>query len=472
MQREEPSAEPRWVQSALRFLPWTIWTFLLAFAWRFADERLYSDSGYYLARVINEGAFRIEHGRWVLALGQVFPLLGVKLGLSMKALIMLHSLNNVLWLGACMLFAGRVLRDRSAILALACAHLIGLTHGLFCPIFELYYGVDLLILFRATCRNAQLAPALRWTMLVLFFLGAITSHFFGMLLAIGMLVLDRIWRDRRMALVLSGLLIGVLIVRALTLSVYERSGLEFLADLLDPSKLLALITLARLGELVVYLATHYADVAVLSIFTGIVLIREGQCWTAFCFIAMLVLLHVLASLYLPGFMHDRYREQVNFAAAAWVLLLFCWHVVPLARWKATAVVLLIAAAGFRMVRAEWIAPWYAERTALTEARIDLAHDLGMQKAIVHAPVYFGPPNHLIDLSWSTSVESLLLSAKEGPQATVSLITTQDLDLPEVRAQLDRFIFRRWDILDPSWLNTRYFQAPTGRYVPLPEDPAP
>jgi hypothetical protein len=472
MQREEPSAEPRWAQSALRFLPWAIWAFLLAFAWRFADERLYSDSGYYLSRVINEGSFRIEHGRWVLALGQLLPLIGVKLGLSMKALILLHSLNNVLWLGACMLFAGRVLRDRTAVLALACVHVIGLTHGLFCPIFELYYGVDLLILFHSSCRSTQLAPTLRWTLLVLFFLGAITSHFFGMLLAVGMLAIERIWRDRRMAMVLAGLLIGMLIVRALTLSVYERSGLEFLSDFLDPAKLLALISPARLGEFITYLTIHYADVFVLSLLAAIVLLRQGQRWTALSFFAMLVLVHVLASLFLPGFIHDRYREQVNFATTTWVIAVWCFHVLPLLRWKGMALALLIAAAGFRMVRAEWIAPWYEQRTALTEARIDLAHTLGMQKAIVHAPVYFGPPHHLIDLSWSTSVESLLLSAKEGPQSTVSLITTQDLDLPEVRAQLDRFIFRRWDILDPSWLDARYFQAPKGRYVPLPGDPAP
>ncbi|MBK7945407.1 MAG: hypothetical protein IPJ85_08915 [Flavobacteriales bacterium] len=83
-----------------RLLPLATLAYLIVFAWRFADERLYADSGYYLARVINEGGFRIEHGRWVLAFSQLLPLAGAKLGLGMKALILVHSLNNVVWLAA------------------------------------------------------------------------------------------------------------------------------------------------------------------------------------------------------------------------------------------------------------------------------------------------------------------------------------------------------------------------------------
>ena len=188
------------------------------------------------------------------------------------------------------------------------------------------------------------------------------------------------------------------------------------------------------------------------------------------FALVTILLLALCILYRPGSIHDRYREQVNFALFAWILIMFCTRVLPLARWRTMAFSLLIAASLFRMVRAEWIAPWYAERTALMKAQIELAHTHKLSKAIVRSAVYFGPQHHLIGLSWSTSVESLLLSAKEGPRATVSLITTEDLETPAVREHLDRFVFRRWDIVDPSWLNAHYFQVPTGRYVLLPGDP--
>ena len=231
-------------------MPLAILGFLAVFAWRFADERLYSDSGYYLARVINEGSFRIEHGRWVLALSQVLALIGVKLGLGMKSLIVLHSLNNVAWLGACTLVAKRVLHDDRAVLLLACVHVIGLTHGLFCPIFELYYGVDLLILFNATRQAEHLRPAVRWILLIVFFVGAISSHFFALLLAAGVLLLVRVWKDRPMTLALGSATVVVLAVRMATLSVYEQSGLEFLRDLGDPVKVFALFAPARIAELI------------------------------------------------------------------------------------------------------------------------------------------------------------------------------------------------------------------------------
>lgn len=460
----------RFARLAERWLPVAIVAFLAVFAWRFADERLYSDSGYYLAWVINGEGFHIEHGRWVLALSQMLPLIGVKLGVSMKGLILLHSLNNVLWLGACVLFASRVLRDRPAVITLACVHLIGLTHGLFCPIFELYYGVDLLILFHAVYRSDRLSSGWRWILLVVFFVGALSSHFFALVLAAGLLAVERIWLDRRTMIVFASLVVIHLLVRWLTLSAYETDGLVSLIGAMNSANIAYLLSPSHLLELCAYAMRHYLDVIVFAVAAIVVLLRSHQRRTAMFFTVVALLLLALCILYRSGSIHDRYREQVNFALVAWVIVMFCMQVLPLARWRTMAFAMLIAASLFRMVRAEWIAPWYAERTALVRAQIELTHAHQLSKAIVRSPVYFGPPHHLIDLSWSTSVESLLLSAKAGPQATVSLITSEDLEAPGVREHLDSFIFRRWDILDPSWLNAHYFDAPTGRYVLLTGDP--
>lgn len=442
--------------------------FLAVFSIQFAAERLYSDSGYYLARVINEGMFRIEHGRYVLALSQVVPLIGSKLGIPMGALILLHSLNNVVFLALCMWFTARVLKNDMAVIALAAVHLIGLTHGLFCPIFEMYYGVGLLILFHATLRTEQLRSPWRWSLLLIFFLGAVSSHFLTALLAIGMLVQERVWRDRRITFVLATMFIAQISLRLLTLSMYERKGLEFLRFLFDPAKLFELVQPARLGELAHYVLWHYADAVLIAIATITILVRSRLYRQLFVLVTGLLVLHILASLFLPDFLPDRYHEQIHFVHVAWVLLNLCFLLLPEPPFRTVILGLLTAALIFRMVRAEWIAPYYAARTAWIENRIAEAHARGMDKAIVPWPVQFGLPNHAIDLSWSTSVESLLLSAREGPEATVSLITAQDTLTPEVASQLDRFIFRRWEILDPNWLDPRYFTAPQGSYVPLPQ----
>ncbi len=441
--------------------------FLALFAWRFAQERLYADSGYYLARVINEDGFRIEHGRWVLALAQLLPWIGLKLGLSLKTLILLHSLNNVVWLLACVLFTLRVLRSPITALALVCVHLIGLTHGLFCPIFELYYGVDVLLLAWATIHATHLGVQVRMPLLVLCVALAATSHFLALLIGVGLLLLDPKSYRRRDLLVVCVTAALVTVLHLLTLSTYERSSLEFFVDVRRAE---ALFSLRHVGELLGYLATHYADVTVLAMITVAALLRSKGWRCAGIFLLVLVVLHGFTWLRLPGTIHDRYREQMNFATTAWVVIVFCMYAVPRLRWRALGVALLLAASLFRMVRAEWIAPWYAERTALIQAEVTLAQEGEMSKGIVVAPVYFGPPHHLIDVSWSTSVESLLLSASNGPAQTVSLITTEDLAAPDMQADLDAFIFRRWDVLPTTWLNARYFNAPEGRYKPLPATP--
>lgn len=459
--------QPSWSFAAL--FSGAVLLFLAVFAWRFADERLYSDSGYYLARVINEGSFRVEHGRWVLALSQVLPLIGVKLGLPVTALIKLHSLNNVVWLAGCLVAAWK-LGDRTAVIALAAVHLVGLTHGLFCPIFELYYGVDLLILFQAALANDHLHPKIRWSLLVTLFLVVLSSHMFAMLLMAGWLVLHRVWRDKRLTIALASLFIVNGILRAFTISDYEKDHLSFVHRFTDPEALWRIVSPQRTLELLEYTLRHYSDVLILALVSTMILILRRQRLTLLVFVGMLAVFHVLIATKIPDLVHDRYREQVNFVVTAWVVLVFCFHVLNGKDRRPLLVTLLVGSVLFRVAQAEWIAPYYEMRTGLTESRIVVARQHGMHKAIVFSPVYFGPEHDAIDLSWSTSVESLLLSAKAGPDSTISLITKQDAEVPEVAAALDRFIFRRWDVFDPEWLDERYFRLPAGTYERLPNDP--
>lgn len=449
-----------------RLLPLATLAYLIVFAWRFADERLYADSGYYLARVINEGGFRIEHGRWVLALSQLLPLAGAKLGLGMKALILLHSLNNVVWLAACMLIAWRWLRAPWAALVLCTLHLVGLTHGLFCPIFELYYGADLLILLLCVVRADHLRTATRYASAGVLLFVVASSHLFGAVLAVGALALLQIWRDRKLTALLIAVLIAQSVVHGATLSDYEKDHLSFVHKLSDPEALGLAFAPKVLIESLEYAVRHYPDALLLALFTAFVLIRQGARWDAFLFATLLFAMAALVLLKLPGFMHDRYREQVNFALVAGILITIGLKVVTNPAWRKPALLTVLLAIGYRMMQAERIAPYYAQRTRMTLNEIAQAHALGKSKIIVEGMAWFGPEHHTIDRSWSTSVESLLLSAKAGPDSTVSIITHQDLERIEVQQALDGFVFRRWDILDPGWLDPRWFTAPTGRYEPM------
>ncbi len=465
------------------FIPWdrlslilvgTIVLFLGWFAINFAEERLFSDSSYYLFHVINDGRFRIEHGRWVLALSQLLPLLGTKLGLPLSALITLHSLNNVAFLLAGLVFVYRVLRDQHAAMALAAVQLIGLTHGLFCPIFELYYGVALLIILRAVIKDHTLHVYLRWPLLTLLFLGAISSHFLGLLLTVGTLVMDRCWRDRRLTILLVSLLLIHLAAHLLTLSAYEQQNLQFTTSLAEPSKLLGLVDAGRLGELGYSLIRHYPDILVIGALNLFALISAKKWSEVAVYVGVLFLLFILVGLYLPGFLHDRYREQLNFAFTTWIIMALCHHVLPMARYRSLIGALLGLAIVLRIAMALDVSRYYTARTAWHRACIEVARTANLTKGIIPAPVDLGPADDLVDLSWSTSVESLLLSASSGAEQTISLITYFDEAHEDLSTKLDTFIFRRWEIMDPAALNPEYFRAPTGRYIridyPMPQKP--
>lgn len=466
MQESRPMPRPDAADRWWWLVPATTFLFLIGFAANFPAERLYSDSSYYLARVIAQGGFHIEHGRWVLALSQVLPLAGQQLGLPMKTLILLHSLNNVVWAGLCMLIAHRLLHDRAAVMALALVHVVGLAHGLFCPMFELYYGVDLLILVLAAMPRTDLHPLFRWPLLVLCAAGCFNSHFFGAGLALLALVAIRVWRFPTTAAVLAVTFVGVNAIHFLGLSSYERSRLDVLDGLTDPQRLAVLITPERLRGLGGYLVQHYADALLLAGVVLALLIGARRFRAALLFAGGSLLLHVLAGLYKPGFYHDRYLEQVQFVMPAWTVIAFFFLAWPHVRAKGPLLLLLLACLIYRIGYAVHVAPMYTARTAHIEHLITLARQQGSSKGIIHAPRYFGNEDQIVDLSWSTPVESLLLSARAHPDSTVSLITSEDLAHERIAEQLHLFIFRRWEVMDTDRLDPRYFRAPQGRYIPL------
>jgi hypothetical protein len=464
-----PSTHPGWNERLMNALPWLVLCYLALFAWRFADERLYADSGYYLARVVNEGAFRIEHGRWVLALAQALPLIGAKLGVPMKALILLHSVNNVIWMCGCMLTAWSVLRDRDAAVAIAALHLVGLTHGLLCPIFELYYGADLLVLFIAVHRGTALDP--RWRLPALLLLAALVAscHAIGFMLLGATLVLDRAWQRRRESVLLFTVIALVITARVITISDYEKDSAAFVMKARDPAVLAAVLSPANLIGLLRYSVHHYPDLLVLGTLVLAGLLIQRRRADALLFIGFLLAMHALISLKLPEWHHDRYREQVNFGVAAWVVLVLIFHAGRFEWTRGWVPIILLLSMAYRIAAAERIAPCYAARTAHIEAAIARAHAMRVSKGIITAGGDFAPEHHSVGLSWSVPVESLLLSAKQGPTATVSLITTEDIALGGLQDHLDGFIFRRWDLLPSSWLDARWFMAPEGEYLPIPEE---
>ena len=85
-------------------------------------ERLYADAAYYAFFTVNKGWFHIEHGRTVLALSQVLPLIGYYLGFPLKVLLVLWSFGHELFFYLLFLIILYPLKDRAGAFALLLVH--------------------------------------------------------------------------------------------------------------------------------------------------------------------------------------------------------------------------------------------------------------------------------------------------------------------------------------------------------------
>lgn len=398
----------------------------------------------------------------------MLPLAGLGFGTSLGWLVLLHSLNNVFWVAGLVAFAWYVLRNRTAAILLTAVHLVGLTHGLFCPVFELYYGVDLLILAIALAQDEHLRPSVRWVLAAACWAVGINSHFLGLGLGVALFSMLSFPRKRVLLPAASGVIALVLAYKFISLSSYESERLLVLGDVVDPGKVLPLFSPSRLSDLIGYMLVHYADMAALALFLLYMLVRERQWKPLLGWLAWGLLFHVLAGSIKPGTYHDRYLEQVNFVQGAWTLIVGGHLLLALPQYRRWMLLFLLVAGGYRIVMDERVAPYYQARTAHIEQLIGRTHDRGLRKGIAIAPRYFGTEQDIVQLEWSLSVESLLLSARRGPQATVSIITTEDAAYGDNAKHLGEFIFRRWEVMDSNWLDPRYFLAPEGTYTPLEE----
>ncbi len=114
----------------------------------FHEERIYgSDASSYLFGVVNNEWFYTERGRIIIYLSQWLPLLAVWLGLSMKAVLIAHSLGHVLFFYLIFLVGHFHYRKPHVGGLMLIIQTLTVTEAYFAwPYGEVYYGVGLCML--------------------------------------------------------------------------------------------------------------------------------------------------------------------------------------------------------------------------------------------------------------------------------------------------------------------------------------
>lgn len=452
-----------------RLIARDLWTggavlvWMSAFAVCFAKERLYADAGYFLVRLLDEEWFHVINHRWVMPLIQGPPLLGIKLGLDLPAVVVLHSVSNILFATIAFLFTLLVLRDHTHAMVVLGTQVIGLTHALFCPVFELYYGAMLLIVLRAVIHSSCLHTGWRFALALALFILVASCHFLGLLLLLLMLLLDRTAVDRTLRWSFAVALGLVLTYRLLELSTYEDRALGTVLLRLRSDGLLWTLAPARLAGHGIQAIAHYPDAIGLAIMATIAAWRGRWQRASGLFLGGHALLYVLISLYFPDGTHDRYRETLDYAPIVWTLVFVARLMEGSARWQRLAAPVLLVTTLLRIGWAWYVGGTYQERSAWMIARIERARSAGIHKALDHDHRELIPPGfNNAPLYDPAPFEYLLLSSMGGPEGTVVMVCLPNGTPPPTEDALHTALAREGVRL-PERHDGRYFRMPEGPF---------
>lgn len=433
----------------------------------FYRERIQSDSAYYLFHVVDTENFRIEHQRYILAFSQFLPLVGIKLGLGMKAVMMLYSLNSILWFYLLFLYCVFFLRDKTAGSSIILISVLGVVHMFFCPMYEIWYGSALLVLVRSHLYFNRIQ---RWHELLLFLGITITVLFSHPLLIIPLvylLLLDALekwwlhWKQLLAVLLVFG---SWYAIKKLMLSEYESGKLS----LLDFSWNKAYQSLSDAGYLwlrLKYIFTYYTVPLFMVIITSAFYLMRGMrlrllLLNAFFWGHILI---INITHYHPEFPQSLYYERMYMPLVAIALLPFMYDVftqILLANSFGGVMIALVV--GWRCWIFVQAAPQYTFYLAKTELAIKAAQKAGGSKFVLSPLLWKGA---FEKAEWSFPMETMLYSSFDGADKAVTIALPEDF-LHEDNAQKvnDEIIMvRRWDLRPNNGVNPRYFRIQQGPY---------
>ncbi len=285
----------------------------------FYKERLLADSGYYLLRMINQGWLRVEHHRYILALSQFLPWLGVTAGLPLKAILILYSLNHVLFPLSVFLILTIHYKKHFHGYLLVFLQISGITTGFYVPMFEMYYAAPLLLLLDAAL-NSESGSG-RWIVILFSSLFILSSHPVSAILLFALLVYkflnDRnfIWPEY---LALFLIFVIITLFKIIHPSEYEAGKTTAILKGFSDGK----YTIGWLRERLVFMfSLQYASVFMIIICTAAFILKRQ--WLYFTMaITFTAGILFLAAINTDQTLHSRYNEQVWFPLSVWAIILF------------------------------------------------------------------------------------------------------------------------------------------------------
>jgi hypothetical protein len=461
------------INDLLTHLAFGIWAVLALW---FFQERLYSDSGFYLSKVITYEAFWIELSRFVLVFSEWLPLLCIKLGCSLKTVLIAYSLGHVLFCYA-LYWIGRYRWGSDQIgWFLIAIQTVGILHGFCAPGFELYYVGSFLGLFAVILDYPKTSKQQYFYLFLLTFI--IVINYLLASWIIGGLVLLHFsrykFKDWKKYL---GIFIAVLFSfgfkKLLTTHSYEIIKMEqFMLNLTERHYNYKWDNYVK--PLLSFYGLYYKEVWIIALITFGLYLRERRYFTGFGYLAFLLITQYIIALTYPGVRHSRYQEQCYFP----LIFVACFPLIMdlskgfATKWKWVFSLGLFSLIVYRFVLISIEIEPFTHRVNYMHRVIETAQKMEGNKFIMHEeewnPKFAG-------LSFMLGMESMLLSGLNPDRKTIQIIRDTEWlwqDSANVRTLQDsnlylftyRSFYDRTDsIYQHETANPKYFNFPPGKY---------
>lgn len=460
-------------------LAFLIWTGMAAYCYQ---ERLYSDAGFYMAKVVHYESFWVEAGRYILVFSQWLPLLCVKLGCSMKVVLMAYSVGHVLFYYGIYLFCHWYWKRGYVGWWLILIQCVGIVHGFCTPTFELYYNTGFLVLWGVLLIEEKVSGKVLVAVAVLS--GFVIINYILALIFFGGVLLLHATQQRLKAWPIAaatgvGIALGFLLKHTLLANTYEAAKVDWFWHQFQHKDF---SWEGYIQPWLSFYTPYYWELLVIMGGTLVYYLKQKKYPTACTYFLLVIATQYVISLTYPAIKHSRYQEQCYFP----LMMITCYPLVmdilPALSKKASyalqvGVFLLIS---YRFwVIATGIQPFQL-RVAYLHRMIETGRTQGVYKLIMEEESLNSNVN---DPSFTFGMESLLLSALEPEKRAVQVIrdtewahannaqTLQDssLYLATYRSYYERpDSFYQHKTANPSYMNfppSPYYPV-RGRYQPF------
>lgn len=453
------------VSKPLQILLHSIWLLLFVMAVVMYKERLYADASYYFFHAINSGGFHVEHGRVVLAISQMVPLIGYYLYMPLKVLMVLGSLGHEIFYYSIFLLLFYKLKDQAGGIAVLLIHVIGQLWLYYSPMLEICYGAALSVLFYSILKNEKYKDD-KWLLLLLVVQWFVmTSHLENFILIATPIVYDIIDRGfkKRIHLILGFWMLLGFLLEFLTMSGYEMGKIN--AGSPDsPVGMKNMLDLDYLSSLWNLFSNYYLDLTILFILSAAYLLIQLKLKKALILIGSVLALIAIVNKAALANEFTRYYESMYNPLVTLVVVGFMYEVFS-AQKKLLRNVLVVGLCMIALFRINWI--WengndFRLRSTQMERNVDYLQSLGHSKYLANKENY---QRKYSNVAWSNPIETLLYSAIDGKENCLSISNYDDYTHNRNFKILNdsNYIFRRFEIEDYSFLNPRFFKLNKEKY---------